>query len=403
MSRHITFLSIPSHGHVIPTVGVVRELVQRGHMVTYVVPEDLAHLPREAGAEVITYDSPTGTNPPELPYTPDVLHRLTERAFAEGAAVMRALVPALDHRRPDVLVYDLMQYAAGRVAAHRWGLPAVQMFPIFASNAQVNPVQLFAEAAEGTTAGYDAAAPAGDIMGLIRDGVTALGGADVPAWQLLARIEPLNLAFFPKDFQIGHETFDDRYAFVGPCHRVRPAETGAWSPPADPAGPIVLISLGTTYDRHPDFFRACVEAFRDAPLHVVMTVGRLDRAELGPLPPNVEVHPWIAHPDVLAHAGVFLFQGGMTSIMESLAAGVPMVMVPHAGEARINVRRAVELGLGRRLDPGEVTAAALRDTVTEVAGDAAMRRAVAAMGAKVRSAGGAARAADELERFLDKS
>jgi MGT family glycosyltransferase len=134
-----------------------------------------------------------------------------------------------------------------------------------------------------------------------------------------------------------------------------------------------------------------------------MTIGRLDPAELGPLPPNVEAHHWIAHPDVLPHASVFLFQGGMTSIMESLAADVPMVMVPHAGEARLNVWRAVELGLGRELVAGEVTAQMLRHTVMEVAGNEAIREAVARMGAKVRGAGGAVRAADEIERLLDKA
>ena len=54
MSR-IVFFSIPAHGHTNPTLGVVRELVSRGHQVWYYSYEAFREKIEAAGgkAEVI--------------------------------------------------------------------------------------------------------------------------------------------------------------------------------------------------------------------------------------------------------------------------------------------------------------------------------------------------------------
>jgi UDP:flavonoid glycosyltransferase YjiC (YdhE family) len=40
MKKHIAVINIPAYGHVNPTLAVVRELVNRGHRVTYVTTEE---------------------------------------------------------------------------------------------------------------------------------------------------------------------------------------------------------------------------------------------------------------------------------------------------------------------------------------------------------------------------
>jgi calicheamicin 4-deoxy-4-thio-alpha-D-digitoxosyltransferase len=75
------------------------------------------------------------------------------------------------------------------------------------------------------------------------------------------------------------ETFDDRYAFVGPCLTER-AHQGEWQPPG--IGPMLWISLGTAFNERTDFFRTCAEAFAGTPWQVVMSIGTLDDpVELG--------------------------------------------------------------------------------------------------------------------------
>lgn len=54
---HIAMFSIALHGHVNPSLEVIRELVARGHRVTYAIPPLLADKVAEAGAEPKLWNS----------------------------------------------------------------------------------------------------------------------------------------------------------------------------------------------------------------------------------------------------------------------------------------------------------------------------------------------------------
>jgi hypothetical protein len=178
----------------------------------------------------------------------------------------------------------------------------------------------------------------------------------------------LNISFVVRAFQPAGETFGDDHLFAGPC--LRPADfTGSWTPP--PGGPpLLLVSLGTSVNRRPDFFRRCAESFADTPWHVVMTLGGgVDPASLCPLPPNVEAHPWVPHLTVLEHATAFVCQSGHGSLMEAFHQGVPVVVVPHQLDQRATARQVADLGLGRLIAPEDLDGHALRAAVDEVAAD----------------------------------
>lgn len=402
MSRHIAFMNIPSHGHVIPTVRVVRELVARGHRVTYAAAGGFADTLAAAGADVVRYDSPYLEHGMHLDYGMSQVVDVVMRSFDESEAIAAALRPVLDDNPPDLLAYDLTLMAAGRVTSRRWRVPAVQMSPLFASNAHT---QLTSNVFARTTGGdrvFQPRSTAGtDFLTRLSDSVRALGGDGVISpVEVLGTVEPLNLVFLPREFQLAGETFDDRYAFVGPCQESDPAAT--WQPPASGA-PVVLISLGTTVQGGPEFFRTCVDAFAGSGLHLVMTIGnRFAPEALGPLPADVELHPWVPHLDVLAHARALVCQGGMSSVMQSLTMGVPMVLVPQWGENRVNAERVVELGLGSLIAPEEVDAGRLYAAVTELTSQPRFGAAAARLREDIRRAGGAVRAADEIERLCAK-
>jgi MGT family glycosyltransferase len=101
--------------------------------------------------------------------------------------------------------------------------------------------------------------------------------------------ETLNLVFVPREFQPTGDSFDDRFRFLGPMLGNR-EQAEPWSPP-DPVTPVLFISLGTIFTDHPEFYRTCIEAFADGSWQVAMTVGDMDPAALGPLPPTVDVRP----------------------------------------------------------------------------------------------------------------
>jgi MGT family glycosyltransferase len=240
-----------------------------------------------------------------------------------------------------------------------------------------------------------------------REKLAELDPSITPADFLLARPQAA-LALLPRDFQWAGETFDDRFAFVGPCIGDRSFQ-GGWEPPAG-AGPVVYVSLGTAMSNRPAVFRAAIEAVTGTPWHAVVSLGGLDPEHFGPLPPNVELHASVPQQAVLRHASVFVTHAGMGSTMEALVHDVPMVALPHSLEQASVAGRIAELGLGRDLGGGVtgggvtgggVTGGGqLREAIGAVLRSAAIRDAVRAMGATVRGAGGAGRAVDELEKRL---
>ena len=128
----------------------------------------------------------------------------------------------------------------------------------------------------------------------------------------------LNICFIPREFQPAGDTFDASFHFVGPCLG-RTGNEEAWQPRTKDT-PLCFISLGTTpLNDRPDFFRMCLEAFAGTEWQVAMAIGdRLNVAELGEIPENVEVRPFFPQLDVLRHADVFLSHTGMNSTMEAL-------------------------------------------------------------------------------------
>lgn len=383
----ITFLPYPAYGHMTPVLPVVAELVRRGHRVTCFTSGEFAGRVAATGARAEDYGCDLSTAQPDT--------TIADEAARAPLALLEqsmAVLPAVERlSTPDLLVYDTTLWAPGRLLAEKLKVPTVQLSATAASNEHFSLTkenQAFGEP-------IDPAHPA------ITRFVTRLGEylaehglGTLTLEEFFAGGDEFTLVFLPRAFQPAGQTFDTRFAFVGPSVG-EPA--GSWTPPAD-GRPVVLITLGTTVNDRPEFFRTCAEAFADLPWHVVLTLGKkVDPAALGPLPSTVEAHRWVAHPDVLPHCSVFLCQGGMGSLMEALSFGVPVVAVPHHPEQHINARQIRRLGLGASLDKETVTAERIRDAVLAVDRDDAVRRRVQLMRREVHAAGGAARAADEIE------
>jgi MGT family glycosyltransferase len=397
VQRHILIVNVASHGLVYPTLPVVSELVRRGHRVTYATAGGFVEPVAAAGAT-------------PLPYRSEILHADPEEVFGgddagarphlmylrENLSVLRAVTGHFGDTPPDLVLYDDFPFLAGQLLAECWGRPAGRLSAAFASNEHYS---FSADMVRRSGTVHPLQLPA--FRGALAETLTRYGLTATPE-EFWSRVADLTVAFIPRAFQIAAETFDGRFAFVGPCLGER-AFLGRWSPP--PTGlPVVLVSLGATFNDHPEFFRECVRAFAGQPWHAVVTLGdRVDPAELGTLPANVEVHRWVPHVSVLEHARVCVTHGGMGTVMESLYWGRPMVVVPRSFDVEPMARRIDELGLGALLRPAEVDATTLRAAVAAVAGDHEMVRRVRAMREEVRSAGGPVRAASEIESYLSRA
>ncbi len=401
MSSHIAIVNNCGFGHVLPTLDVVAELVRRGHRVTYVTAGAPAANVAATGATVLEFESVLAGVDLALVDTVDESHRLLPLQVRESEAILRA---ADDHfgsdagaDTPDLVAYDATVYHAGRILSRKWGVPAVALCATLSSNEHFSLMDKIVQVTGRKLPRKHPALTefASRLLALL----AAHGQSDVSLEEFIGRGEGLHLEFYPRSFQHAGDTFDDRHVFVGP-HLGDPAAPPTWTPPAD-GRPLLVVSLGTSSNRRPGFFRGCAQALAGLPWRVLMTVHHgVDEEELGPLPPNVEVHRWLPLLEVLGHADVFVCHGGMGSIMGSLARATPLVVVPDSPESMVNAARVEELGLGRAIAAQTLTPERLRGAIREVAADPRIREQVNAMREDIRAAGGGSRGADAVEGYL---
>lgn len=395
---HIAYFNNSGYGHVIPTIGVIAELVDRGHRVTYVTGDRLVDTVAATGARVLGYDSQLVHVDLSEMVNADATSRMPGIYLQETVDILAAAEPVLADDRPDLIAFDMTVYHAGRILARKWDVPAAQCFPCLASNQHFS----FLDAMLGTMADKGSwGHPALRAFFARLNGVLAdHGQSDRTVEEIMGQVDELNLVFHPRRFQPAGGSFDGRFTFMGPCLDYTERREAPWRPP-DGAGPVVLISLGTSVHQRPDFFRMCVDTFAGTPWHVVLAVhDAVDPAELAPLPANIEAHSWIPHLSVLEHAAVFVSHAGLGSIMGGLHKGVPMVLVPSSPEHKVNAHRVAELGLGRVVRQEVLSPERLLAAVGDVAADPLTGNRVRRMREEVRRAGGPAAAADAVERCI---
>ncbi|MFF4573134.1 macrolide family glycosyltransferase [Streptomyces sp. NPDC001410] len=378
--RHVAVFNVPMPGHVIPTLAVVRELVARGHRVSYAVTAQFADDVRAAGATPVLYEAPDAGEAPE-----DMVVGVTG-AVVVNVAALPQLEAGFGADVPDVVLSDVYAWA-GPLLAARWGVPTVQLAPTHIPYDGV--VQDFYGLEDiAQIPGFPQLAQALEEFG-VPGGVHALTLAP-----------PKTIAFFPRSFQRRAQTVRAGEAhWVGPAIGDRSFQ-GRWLRPEGDK-PVLYVSLGSQFNRRPDFYRSCIEAFRGLGWHVVMSVGaEVAATGLGPLEDGFEVHARVPQLDVLAAASVFVTHGGMGSLMEAFSLGVPVVVVPQMAEQRVNAGQVEELGVGRHLPREQATAETLRDAVRTVMDDPQITDAVARLRRDISTAGGAPAAADIIEKTL---
>ncbi|GAB3551211.1 MGT family glycosyltransferase [Actinopolyspora lacussalsi] len=396
MPRHFAFVAPPFDGHVNPTLPLVEELCRRGHRVSYATGNHKLDTVAAAGARGV--DTRVDVSVPPTPSLDEITVEMITDMMHMMLDHTRDSLPVLREHfaadPPEAVCYDMMSLG-GPMLAEALGVPAVALVPSFAANERFSLMKYF------LPDGFDPDHPALREIATRHHELAEQFGVSAPESMLAPTPAGLNLVFVPHQFQPAAETFDERFRFLGPSMGDR--ARGDSFTPRDEHAPLLFISLGTTFNERPDFYRECVRAFGDSGWQVAMSIGdRIEPDELGPLPANFDVRPRFPQLEVLRHAEVFLSHAGMNSTMESLYHGVPLVTYPQMAEQRANADQAEKLGLARRL-PDNVDAAALRKTVDEVAGDERMRATVTATAAGIRGTGGAVAGVDALEAHLARS
>ncbi|MFI9741198.1 macrolide-inactivating glycosyltransferase [Streptomyces sp. NPDC052494] len=389
---HLAMFSIAAHGHVNPSLDVIRELVARGHRVSYAIPAPFAEKVAETGATPVVYASTLPTDDDPDAWGTEPIDNV-EPFLTDAVQALPQLAKAFEEDRPDLVLHDITAYPAP-VLAHTWGVPSLSLWP------NLVPWEGYEEEVAEPLSTELKASPRGEAYYTRFEAWLAEHGVDVHPDRLIAPPRRA-LVLIPRALQPHADRVDESvYTFVGACQGARGAQD-EWRRPAG-AEKVLLVSLGSSFTKRPEFYRACAEAFRTLPeWHVVLQIGRfVDAAELGELPDNVEVHSWVPQLAILRQADAFVTHAGAGGSQEGLATATPMVAVPQAVDQFGNADTLQALGVARHLPMEDVTPERLREAVLGLVGDPEVARRAAGIQEAMAKEGGTRRAADLIEAEL---
>jgi MGT family glycosyltransferase len=398
MARLIVF-TYPDPSHVLSSLPIFAELVRRGEEVVLYSAASYREVIEATGA---TFRSYGGTMAASSTGPFGGMRRRID--FAEQ--ILPELIDTLRKDRPDCVMLDAAANW-GRIAADVLALPSISYRLTFALHRDMfdaaqlvqrfytkAPQEFVLQGMLDVVAYYEAA---------IRvDRQYGSSVADV-AKSLECRAD-LNLVLIARALQIEFERFDESYRFVGPClsDREEP-DTFCWEQLGP--DPLIYISLGTVFNDRPQFFSACLDALRDLPVRVVMSVGkRVDRASLGPAPANVLVTSFVQAPiaKMLERAALVIHHAGGNTLQECARAGVPQLMFPQAGDQFMLADLVQAHGAGIRLSSEDIESGRLRELVQKMMNDPGYCLAARALRESVRTSGGTAQACDEILAFIGR-
>jgi len=400
MARGVV-LAYPTQGHIAPILPVAAELVRRGEELSFYGTGRSQARIEATGALFRPY--PRGHDDFNPTPPTEGLFSDMARLAALSESMLPQLLDELRAEAPRYLLFDTKSLW-GRLAGLALGIPAITMSVVFAiQRGSISVPDLVGQLYGGAPAAgmRNALAEFGAYLETARR-IGRRYGVPLPGViEYLGNPQPLNLIFTSREFQIEGESFGPEFRFVGPS--IPPGRDDRIEFPFGrlTGAPLIYISLGTTFNRAPEFYAACFEAFGCGPWQIALSTGGAPALGLGAAPANFIVREFAPQLPLLERAAVFITHGGMNSVNEGLWHGVPLVIVPQRGDQHLVAARVAELGAGLRVPPWEATAARLREAVELVLTDPTYAENARKLGRTLRDAGGYVRAADETQAFVN--
>ena len=358
----LLFTTQPGHGHFFPMLPLAHAARAAGHEVAFATSSRFCRHVRAAGFECL----PAGADwlEAEIHETfPDVATTAAMGVREETAwwlnnvwaghlpAEMAQDVVSLARSwHPDVVVHEQWELG-GALGAELSGLP-------YAMHAQ----GLLMSASRWKTL-------AGASLGRLRQ---RLGLTPDPDLRWVHR--HCYFDTIPPSFQVPHD--------LEVAHRYRPVArrppsaqdaVPSWMGDLGPL-PTVYASMGTVFNQVPHVFEAILSGLADEPVNLILVVGESqDPASLAAGPGNVHVERFVAQATVLPYCDVVITHAGYNTVSEALGQGLPLLTIPLRVDQPINAERCVQLGVGLRLVPAQVSPESVRHSVRELLGDPGYR------------------------------
>jgi zeaxanthin glucosyltransferase len=168
----------------------------------------------------------------------------------------------------------------------------------------------------------------------------------------------------------------------------------------DPSRPFVFASLGTLQGGRVRLFRSIAKACRAAGAQLLVAhCGLLSKREAASIGADF-VTDFAPQQAVLARADLCITHAGLNTVLDSLAAGVPMLALPIAFDQPGVAARIVHHRVGERLAPWRASPGRLQRLIEQLLSDPVYRANAARQAEGLQAAGGLDAAADQIEHVV---
>lgn len=386
------FFSVPAHGHINPTLPLVAELVAQGETIIYYALDEFQAKIERTGA---VYRAYSGMDSGELLGGHPI--RTLVKLMKTSEQVIPHLLDELKNDSVDYILYDSVA-SWGWYVAKMMQLPTVCSTSTFVLN--LTTMRELGSPPEMLKLLFSSPISASnELMQRMRRLNQQYNGNNRSPNDVFINQGDLNIVYTSRLFHPASERFDDSYCFVGPSLPTSSPLSDFPMERLDNGRSLIYISLGTLFNERIGFYRNCIDAFRDSPYQVVMSIGnKIDTAVL-PAPDNFIITNYAPQIDLLKRASLFITHGGMNSISEGFYFNVPMLVYPQMIEQGFVAERVTAVGAGHRLTENEVNPTAIRNHALKILTANHYQQAAETIGASLREAGGYKRAAAEIMVF----
>lgn len=411
------FLLTPvgSSGDVHPFVGIGRELSARGHEVILFGAEPHRQVVEKSGIEFVSTVSTESYN--EATQNPDLWH---PRKGVE--TVLRMIVPSLESSRKaledwyvpgqTMIVGHPLAFAA-RTFEEQQKVPSATIHLAPSSIRSVHKVP--------------ALPPGTDISGwplwlkqalwyaVDKAGLDPAIVPELNRWRATLGLPPVERVFkswlnspemviglFPEWFGPRQPDWPEQF---------HSASFPLWDDPAgspidpqlsafiDAGSPPVVVSPGSANRHAQPFFAAATEALQRLGRRGIFLTGYPEQLPT-PLPATIVHRQYAPFSTVLPRSALLIHHGGIGTLAQALASGVPHLIMPMAFDQPDNALRAGALGVARWLEPKRFTADHVARELDELLGSSTVAAKVKECRERLRGKSGIAMTCDLLERQI---
>ena len=131
---------------------------------------------------------------------------------------------------------------------------------------------------------------------------------------------------------------------------------------------LVYATLGTVFNLESgDLLDRLADALERCGRDALLTVGpHIDVARFATAGPNLRIESFADHRESFPRSVAVVFHGGSGTLVDALAMGVPVVVLPMGADQPDNADRCAELGVGIVLEPLTATTDEIAEAIARV-------------------------------------